>query len=463
MNKSAGILIGLAVFCLYSCEPKKTPVLTSISPDNEISTVSSFNLVASGSEFKEDCQIVFNGRAKSTQYIGPTELRCEITSADMAFVPEGSLVKTVPVRVRPSDAKESNPLEFTIYGYPEFLSEIKIADSAPASSDTIRPLIDIDENGNLYVAWRDLEALNFSLSENGGDTWRTPVRITTGSQPHFRFSMGVQKTSGTVYVVWEDSDIIRFSRSTDFGESWTTPKALTQAPAWRASHPGVFIDSDGKLYVPYLDSKEDTWEFSVNILRSSDGGATFSAYGKIDWGMRFLGENCPEMGADGTGLFYIIFPSDLNQKYQTCYLAFSQDSGLSWSEPRTISQLLPAMVIDQENGINIIGSYQSIPYSYDLRFKRSVDRGETWTSYDFVDTGYTFSDIWVGPHGSTDVVWDNLFVRSFDHGSTWKALVPYAEIETASGPSMAEDSSGRVYIVWWDADGGIYFTASKAY
>jgi len=417
MNKSAYILIGLAAFCLYSCEPKKTPVLTSISPDNEISTTSTFRLVASGSEFGEDCQIVFNGRIKSTQFISPTELRCEVTAADMAFVPEESLIHSVPVCIRTSDAKESNPLEFIIYGYPEFLSVIKIADSATSSSDTIRPLLDIDKDGNLYVVWRDLTALYFSFSEDGGVTWRAADLIATGPDLYFRFSMSVQKNTGTAYVVWEDTDVIFFSRSSDSGQNWTAPKALTQATAWKASHPGIFSDGAGNLYIPYLNSNDDAWEFSLDILRSADDGKTFAATGKINWGMRFFGENCPEMGADGAGLLYIIFPSDLNQKYQTCYLAFSQDSGFTWSEPRTISDLLPAMAIDEENGLNIIGSRQIIPYSYDLHFQRSIDRGETWTSFNFTDTSYCFSDIWVGSLGSTDIVWGNIFIRFFDHGS----------------------------------------------
>jgi len=67
----------------------------------------------------------------------------------------------------------------------------------------------------------------------------------------------------------------------------------------------------------------------------------------------------------------------------------------------------------------------------------------------------------MNPLGSTDIIWKDVFVRSFDRGVSWKPRVQYTDAETADGPSFVEDGSGRVYIVWWNGDGGIYFTGSK--
>jgi hypothetical protein len=462
MKRTAGLLLGLTLICLYTCEPKKTPVLTSLSPDNEISATSSFQLVAKGSDFEEGSQIIFNGRVKATTRVSPAELRCEITASDLTFVPESSLIRTVPVRVRTSEAKESNRLDFTIYGYPVFLPAKKIADSTTSYSDTLHPLIDIDEDKNLYVVWRDLTTLFFSFSADGGSAWSSPTQIAAAASPSFRFAMAVQKTTGTIYVVWEDGDVIYFSWSSDSGQTWAARRALTQRTAWKASHPGIFLDSSGKLYVPYLNSNINRWEFSVNLLKSTDNGNTFSAAGRIDWYTYFTGENCPEICADNTGLLYIVFPSDLNTKYSTNYLAFSLDAGLTWSEPQMISCLLPALATDDENGLNIIGSKQLLPSSHDLQFQRTIDRGATWINHDFTDTGYSVSDIWINPLGGTDIIWGNLFVRSYDRGVNWKPRVQYTDMETADGPSFVEDGSGRVYIVWWNGDGGIYFTGSKS-
>jgi len=462
MKRTSGFLLGLMVSCLYSCQAKKTPSLASISPDNEISTTSSFLLVAKGSDFEQESQIIFNGRVKDTDYVSSTELRCEVTSSDLAFVPESSLVKTVPVRVRTSTAEESNRLDFTIYGYPEFLPARKIADSATAYSDTLHPLIEADSDMNLYSVWRDWTKLYSSVSADAGTTWSTPTVITENPSAFYRFSMAVQKSTGVVYVVWEDRDVIYLSRSADSGQTWTARRALTKLTAWKASHPGLFIDASGIIYVPYLNSNDTAWQFSVNILKSTNSGDTFTAAGRIDWFTRFFGQNCPEICADSTGLLYLIFPSDLNTKYSTDYLAFSLDAGLTWSEPQMFSFLLPAMATDDENGLNIIGSEQIVPMSYNMQFKRSLDRGSTWASYDFGNTGYSVSDIWINPLGSADVIWKNVFVRSFDHGVSWKPRVQYTDMDTADGPSFVEDDSGRVYIIWWNSDGGIYFTGSKA-
>jgi len=461
MKKNAGLFFGLAAFCLWSCEAKKTPVLSSLSPDNEISTARSFSLVVRGNEFGENCRVVFNGRVKETQYVGSSELRCEITAADLAFVPETSLVMKVPVRIRTAEAGESNRLDFTIYGYPEFLPGVKIADSASAYSDTLHPLLGLDGEGNLVAVWRDRATLYSSFSEDAGASWGSPVLIATGPPPPFRFSMAVRKNPATVYVVWEDADVIRFSRSSDSGQTWPGPQALTGPTAWKASHPGIYVDEGGKLYVPYLDSNVNAEEYSVNILVSRDGGTSFSTAGKIEWFARFIGTNGPEIRADGSGRIYLVFPSDLNTKYSTNYMAFSQDAGATWSEPQMISLNLPALAVDEENGLNIAGSNPVTPSSYQLQFKRTLDRGATWASTDFADTGYSVSSVWVNPLGGTDVIWENLFLRSFDHGANWKPRVKYTDEETADGPSLVESGTGRVFIAWWNTDGGIYFSASK--
>jgi hypothetical protein len=101
-----------------------------------------------------------------------------------------------------------------------------------------------------------------------------------------------------------------------------------------------------------------------------------------------------------------------------------------------------------------------LPYTYKLTFKRSEDRGASWTPHDFEDTNFTVPDLAVNAFGSTDIIWTNRFVRSFDRGASWNRIVSFTDDSAADNPALAEDASGRIFIVWWNTAGGIYVSVS---
>ena len=454
------VLVGAVV--LVTCGSSEPPVLTLLSPDREYSTTESVTLTVRGSGFRDDSQIVFNHQAKTTRFVAATELTCTITSYDLAVTPGQSQIVTAPVHVSTPQAADSNSLDFSIAIYPQFSAATRIADSTTSYSDSLRPVVRIDDTGQLHVVWRDREELLFSLSSNGGTSWSQPKTIHTSPANSYRFSMTIDRTAAAVLVAWEESSVILLARSTDSGERWTSPVALTTPATTSASSPGMLVEPSGTTFLAYLGSSPRGGPpYSVVILRSSDHGVSFREISRIPWSTYFSGEKGPQLAMDPTGGLCLVFPSELGTRYATSYLTLSTDDGLGWSTPSQVSLVAPSLATDAQSAINLVGANMYLPYQHKLTFRRSTDRGGSWTSSDFAGTSYSLSDLVVNPFGSTDVVWANRFVRSFDHGSTWGPAVAYAGDRQADAPSFVEDSSGTVVIVWWDPNGGIYSTSSR--
>ena len=446
-----------------SCRVVPAPVLLSLSPGREISTTTSFVLTVRGSNFQANSSVYFNDRAMATNFIGAGELNCRIAAADMAVTPGSAQTVSVPVRVGTPSAGLSNSLSFTVYLYPAFLAPRKIADSTGAYSDTIRPQIALDATGRLFVAWRDRERLYFSASGDSGATWSAPLLVNQGAVFPYRFCLAVDGIAGSACIAWEERSIIYFVRSADGGRTWSARVALTDPAAVTAENPGLFIDPAGNVFLAYPGRAPAGVSplYFVAVLKSTDGGRSFAALGTVPWFTYFTGDNSPRLLQDKAGLLYLLFASDFGTRYSTNYLAFSTNSGVSWSVPVNIGLNVPSAALDDLNGLDLVGANMYLPYTYKLTFKRSTDRGATWTSYDFADTGFAVPDIALNAFGSVDVVWRGRFVRSFDRGTTWNRVVSFTDDPAADRPSFIEDPSGAVHIVWWKTEGGIYYSSAK--
>jgi hypothetical protein len=467
MNKEPAVVLplaaALAAMLVVSCHVVPAPVLWSLSPDRELSTAAAFSLTVTGSDFQSNSAIVFNGAAKATVFVGAGELHCQIAPADLAAAASGASAQavSVPVYVSTPSAGISGTLNFRIDVFPEFAAARKIADATRGYYDSIRPQLVFAGGGRLLAAWRDQERIYVSASDDAGASWTSPVLLNTAPVSSYRFSLAAGRTAGQLFLAWEESSRIYLIRSADGGRSWSARAALTDPSVSTAQNPGLFVDASGSLLAAYTSrSPAGGAPYTVIILKSTDGGATFAALGAIAWNTYFTGDRGPRMAADAAGLLYLVFPSDFGTRYMTDYLAFSTNGGVSWSTPVNVNLVGSALATDGLNGVLLAGSNMYLPYTYELTFKRSDDRGATWSSQDFADTTFTFPDLVVNAFGSTDLAWKNKFSRSFDRGSTWNQIVSFTDDATADYPALAEDASGRIFIVWWSTVGAIYVSSS---
>jgi hypothetical protein len=457
------LLIAAAWLAIAACKVVPTSVLSTLSPDHALSIAPAFTLTVTGRDFQSNSVIVFAGAAKATVFVGPGELHCPIVPADLAAAVSGAGAQTVsvPVYVSTPSAGISASLSFRIDVYPEFGAARMIAWATRAYYDLIRPQIAFTGAGRLCAVWRDEESLSFSASDDAGASWTSPALLNQGPTSAYRFSLASGRTAGQLFLAWEESSLIYFIRSADGGRSWTARAALTDPGISTANNPGLFVDSSGALLAAYLSrSPAGGAPYTVVILKSTDGGTTFAALGSIPWNTYFTGDRNPRLAADATGVLYLVFPSDFGTRYMTDELAFSTNGGVSWSTPVNVNLVGSALATDALNGVLLAGSNMYLPYMYKLTFKRSDDRGATWSSQDFADTNFTFPALAVNAYGSTDLVWTGKFSRSFDRGATWNEVVSFTDDATADNPALAEDASGRIFIVWWSTQGAIYVSSS---
>jgi hypothetical protein len=101
-------------------------------------------------------------------------------------------------------------------------------------------------------------------------------------------------SSQPIYVVFEDDSVagisgvradIMLQKSTNAGRTWLPNDLLIERGVPGAFDPDITTDSDGNVYIVYQGAYRDTagaWDHRLLCVRSSDGGATWSAPARID-------------------------------------------------------------------------------------------------------------------------------------------------------------------------------------
>jgi len=160
---------------------------------------------------------------------------------------------------------------------------------------------------NLYVSWtqfdkygssdpKDFSRILFSRSTDAGETFSTPITISTrlgnskDGDSTVEGAVPCVSPEGNVYVSWSGPEGIVFTKSTDGGLSFAPEKfVVNQVSGWAYEVPGIyranglpFTDCDisnsasrGTIYINYSDSTYG--DHDVFIVKSTDEGETWSA------------------------------------------------------------------------------------------------------------------------------------------------------------------------------------------
>jgi hypothetical protein len=186
-------------------------------------------------------------------------------------------------------------------GYPADESDDGLASPAHGSCAAAGdPTQSFDGEGTLYygfICFNRVQPTNGSIylasyDDHGADYVRT-VRIARGTPSTWglfqdKINIAVDQstgedTSGNVYVAWARysgqavNNNVWFTRSTDGGQTFSKPFRLTGGQA-EEQFADVGIGPDGAVYVTYREiAHQKSTENRVRIVRSTDGGQTFSA------------------------------------------------------------------------------------------------------------------------------------------------------------------------------------------
>jgi hypothetical protein len=216
-------------------------------------------------------------------------------------------------------------------------------------------------NGSIYVARYD---------DHGAEYIRT-VRVERGTPSTWglfqdKINIAADQSSGTatsgnLYVAWARysgqsvNNNVWFTRSTDGGQTFTKPIRLTGGQA-EEQFADIAIGPDGAVYVTYREiAHQKSTENRIRIVRSTDGGQTFSApttvaqivpFDSTDFGPDTCGDgpfacengltyarfsSLSAVAADGQGV-HVIW-SARNALGQAKIFARNSADGLTWTAP----------------------------------------------------------------------------------------------------------------------------------
>lgn len=328
---------------------------------------------------------------------------------------------------------------------------------------------------NLVMASHDFNAPEGGIavyrSYDGGDTWLGPVFLNPTYGSFTSDPVVASNRSGFFFVLYLSvgfgSDI-SLAISGDGGATWEVVRALKASPGyysvlndkpWMAIGPDPNDPSRDNIYITYTEfvSYGSRYDITINLIKSSDGGLSFSTPINISQTVTFppyfVQGSTPVVADDGT--LYVVFHG-----YQTVgnetklgiWVVRSDDGGETFTPPILVAET--PVILPFFGGV------------YGFRWGPVIQP--------FIETGPN-GEVYIvfeadpdGPEGP-DMA-DIFFTRSLDRGETWSEPV---RVNDDSGfamqffPSMAVDSSGTIHVIWgdkrndpWGVGYDIYYTYS---
>jgi len=235
-------------------------------------------------------------------------------------------------------------------------------------------------------------------SSDGGFTWTSPVAVSPTVRRIFGESTGSHGQSETA----QDS----------FVESAGEVEALGIKRTVQG--PQVAVDSQGKVYVAWLDSTDDeAFEGlgEIYVSRSDNGGLTFSepvrasvfnepGFAPRTSFFRYWASAFPQLALGLDGEVYVAYtgiPSETREDDGNIYVVRSFDKGGTWSRPIKLNgddtdrlQFFPSITTDSLGVLHAMwGDMRDdrADTRYHIYYTKSVDRGDNWGFVD-PETGF---------------------------------------------------------------------------
>lgn len=223
-------------------------------------------------------------------------------------------------------------------------------------------------DNSIHITWTQFDAyessasadsshIMYSHSLDGGLTWSAPLRINhqggncMDNDTTVEGAVPAIGPSGEVYVVWASLQGLRFQKSVDNGLTWMPSEKLigTINGGWVYDVGGLmrcnglpFTQCDlsqgpnrGTIYVNYSDQTNGINDVDVYVIKSTDGGTTWSSPIRVNNDVPGKNQFMSSMTVDqATGYVYVIFYDRRNytgSNLTDVYVAISKDGGNTFS------------------------------------------------------------------------------------------------------------------------------------
>lgn len=219
-------------------------------------------------------------------------------------------------------------------------------------------------NNEMHVTWTqfdvygslastDSSIILYSKSNDAGNTWSTPLRISkfagdcVDEDNTVEGAVPAVGPMGEVYCAWASQQGLMFQKSTNGGLTWLPQeKFINTIPGgWDYSISGVmrcnglpftFCDlsngpNKGTIYINWSDQRNGTTDTDIWLVKSSDGGTTWSLPKRVNDDPPGKQQFMSAMTIDqATGYLYIVFYDRRNYtsgNNTDVYMAVSKDGG----------------------------------------------------------------------------------------------------------------------------------------
>jgi len=289
------------------------------------------------------------------------------------------------------------------------------------------PAIAIDSSNNTHIVWEGYSStspsctqIRYAKSTDRGNTWSNPVNITSGAYEQYTPSIAID-SSNNIHIVWSGESSttptyhqIRYTKSTDGGNTWNIPVNIT-SEYYEQFDPSIAIDSFNNIHIVWVGYTPDSpWRRQVRYAKSI-GGNTWSS--PIDITSEDYSQYVPTIGIDSSNNIHIVWEgySSASPSCTQIRYAKSTDRGNTWSSPIDItsedySHFNPLMDIDSSNNIHIVwyGCSPASPNYTQIRYAKSIGGGNTWSiPADITSEDYSQYDPTIGIDSSNNIriVW----------------------------------------------------------
>jgi hypothetical protein len=330
----------------------------------------------------------------------------------------------------------------------EFNSEKNLSLSDASSTE-----VQIAEDGNIYVVWKEDNDIFFKRSLDGGDTFETSLNVTKTSGVTSQ-SPQIASSGTNVSIVWQEGSTgdINIVSSKTSGASFGGITNLS-ANGGDSKLPQLAV-SGNNIFVVWQDN--DDGDTDIYFKRSSDAGDTFIDFQNISDAIG-SGSLAPQLAENGSDVFATwaeggFFSADV-------YLSSSTSTGLSSLTASNLSgdsSSKNAQVAASGDNVAVVW----ISGNKDINIKTSIDGGATFgTTNTLSSSPVNSNDPQIAISGNDiHVVWsdgdigsgDILYIKSPNGGSTYDDLINLSQNDGLSENAQISAFGDNIFVVWKD-------------